>query len=475
MRRTTTLSAAQYRDTLEKTKHWARFTQTCESAQRHRGSMWQGSLDAATLHLEDVSGIPFVADIPGVEQYQHRARVRARTGDVFAAVTPMAEGYELYCRDELGLGSPGLVIADPFEGPMAVTRACQVGSALQKLSDWAAQQGRILVHPYMALAEVWELAEILERESGAKTEVVGPTPAALWIANDKAALMDLTDHLFGASAFPATRACTDVEILAQTALEFARRFDAIGIKRTRCASAMGNLVLSSERLLADPESLRPTLVDFLRQTEWEGDEDVLVVEWVRTDTSPSTQLWIPPLSGGSPILEGVYEQLLEGEEKVFLGSRPSTLPEPVNQAIGETSLHIATAFQAMGYVGRCSFDFIVGGDLEGEFRPLLTECNGRWGGTSTPMFLTDRFFPDARPHYIAQDYVDPNLVGAKFRDLYGLLAEELYDPNTGQGRFILYNVGPLENDGKFDIVSLGRTPDEAMEGVADIVPTRLGI
>jgi len=35
---------------------------------------------------------------------------------------------------------------------------------------------------------------------------------------------------------------------------------------------------------------------------------------------------------------------------------------------------------------------------------------------------------------------------------------------------VLYKVGPLENDGKFDIISFGATPDDAMRGVAEVLP-----
>ena len=70
------------------------------------------------LHLEDVSGIPFVSLVPGVEEYQHRARVRAADGDLFVAATPPAVGFEDYCRDTLGLGAPEFVLAEPGEhGP----------------------------------------------------------------------------------------------------------------------------------------------------------------------------------------------------------------------------------------------------------------------------------------------------------------------------------------------------------------------
>ena len=43
-----------------------------------------------SLQLEDVSAIPFVSGVAGVEQYQHRARVRARHRDLS---NPGGHGY----------------------------------------------------------------------------------------------------------------------------------------------------------------------------------------------------------------------------------------------------------------------------------------------------------------------------------------------------------------------------------------------
>ncbi|MDH3846096.1 MAG: hypothetical protein OES69_19310, partial [Myxococcales bacterium] len=41
-----------------------------------------------TLQLDDVSAIPFLIDIAGVEEYQHRGRLRAGDHDVYVTVTP---------------------------------------------------------------------------------------------------------------------------------------------------------------------------------------------------------------------------------------------------------------------------------------------------------------------------------------------------------------------------------------------------
>lgn len=465
---------ARQRGVLDDPRGWSRFACDPQSFQavvgRHR----------PVLHLEDVSAIPFVSVISGVEKYQHRARVRAFTDDVFAAVSPISPGYEPYCRDVLGLGSPGIVMADPVDQPTAVARACRSGRAWREIVEWAGEWGDVAIHPYMAIEDVWELAEALDHET-ASVVVLGPTPGALWVANDKSLMSEVVDLVVGEGWTVRTARAADPETLAGHLREIASHSPQVGLKRTRCASAMGNVVYDSDRVLRlDPRELRDEVKTFLERTEWDGEEEVLAVAWADTNISPSTQMWIPPLGAGEPVLEGIYEQLLEGPEKVFLGSRPSTLPGKVHLELAEASMLVSAAFQAMGYVGRCSFDFIVVGDVEGDFDVRFTECNGRWGGTSTPMFLVDRLGwrdPDtgARKPYHAQDYVHEDLVDAEFADLLGAAGDHLFDPKTGEGRFVFYNVGPLEGSGKFDVISLGRTPEEAFEGVGDLLPRLLGI
>ncbi len=430
-----------------------------------------------TLSLEDVSGIPFVSVIPGVEMYQHRARVRASDGDLFVASTAPMDGYEDYNRTVLNLGEPEFLLADPVDNPAASIQACMNGKAYDQVLSWAKRHPCIAIHPYMALESAWELAAKIARDAGVETRVVGPTPAALWVANDKWALTQIIKEIAHEDLVVESAASHELEVIASNLLAFAQRFESVGLKRTRCASAMGNLVFESHliRHLSHSQIL-DQVREFLHRTEWAGDEEVIVVEWVNTDLSPSTQTWIPPV--GPPRIDGVYEQLLKGREKIFVGSRPSTLPAEVNQALSQASMTVATALQALGYVGRCSFDFIVAGDVHGDFQVKFTECNGRWGGTSTPMFLVDRVLgtnAETRPHYIAQDFVHDSLVGASFGDIRNAIEDLLYRKDTGEGRFILYNVGPLVSSGKFDIISLGKTPNEALVGVEDVLSKRLGI
>ena len=188
---------------------------------------------------------------------------------------------------------------------------------------------------------------------------------------------------------------------------------------------MDGRVFESSQLPVSEQELTQLTRAFLADKEWVEGEDVQAVAWEHSSASPSTQLWIPPAGEGKIRLDGVFEQLLEGQEQVFLGSVPSGLSEELNQSMAHVSLMIGAVYQALGYVGRCSFDFIVTGS-----GLRFTECNGRWGGTSTPMHLMDRLFPTGRPAYRARDFVADNLVGKPFQVLADALGDRLYDASS---------------------------------------------
>ena len=427
-----------------------------------------------TLQLDDVSAIPFLIDIAGVEEYQHRGRLRAGDEDVYVTVTPAAGGYETYCRDALHMGAPEHLVADPIGPPIAVARACTAGPTHARLAEIARDAGSMMIHPYMGIEDVWELAAMLSVDGRAPVHVLAPPPPVTWIANDKALFDELVARVLGREALVETRISRDAAGIETDLRTLAQRHDCVGLKRTRCASAMGNAVFASGDVHSERDANR-AVQEFLRRTEWPEGEDVLAVAWLDTDLSPSTQLWIPPLGLGEPQLDGIYEQILKGTEKVFVGSRPSTLPGPVNQELGAAALMVAAALQELGYVGRCSFDHLVTGDPNGNFEVVFTECNGRWGGTSTPMSLLDRLLRGPRPTYRAQDVVFPGLIGARLSDLLELVGDLAFGTESGQGRFIFYNLGPLDGHGKFDVISIGADQEDAERGVLEILPERLGL
>ena len=426
---------------------------------------WQ-SLQLATedasipcLHLDDLTGIPFTENVVGVELYQQRARVRAGNGDLFAATCPPLLEYEWYNRKVLGLGSPTFIHAFDAPRPDSVADACRSGFTRHHLTALANRAGALTIHPYMGIQSVWTLAAELQAATDAPIRVLAPTPAATQLANNKVFFTRFVEEHFHNDWVAPSKEAHTPEAMAMGLYELAQTYPKVALKMPECASAMGIEVYTADDILnAHPHALVAQIRQFLVEKEWEEHSPVQMVAWLAATHSPSSQVWIPCDATQSPYVQGVYEQLFTGPEKVFLGSTPSDLPEHIQSRIREMSVAVAAGLQRVGYVGRCSFDFII---VNG--RPIFIECNGRWGGTSTPMHLVDRIFPERRPHYVAKDVEDSRLVGRSFKDLAAAFGDQLYRPNTGTGTYILYNVGCLARFGKFDVIAIGNTQEQAIQ------------
>lgn len=438
---------------------------------------WDGRpLAPPVLHVDDFSGIPFLVDITGVEEYQHRARLRAVPGESYVAVTEPTAGYEDYCSHRLGLQPVEFLRAEPRGEPLYLAAACRGGRVWEHILERARESGRMAIHPFMGIEEVWELARCIGEASRVPVTVVAPPPPVTWVANDKALFSQVVELILGREWLVETHVADNVSELGRMLLDLSARHTRVALKRLRCASAMGNAVFDSARIRhSSSPAIENEVAQFLQRTEWQGDEAVLAVAWEEAQHSPSTQLWIPPQEQGGPCLDGVYEQILQGSQRIFVGSRPSTLPESVNRALAAASLEVASGLQAIGYVGRCSFDFLVVGDPGDRFELRFTECNGRWGGTSTPMALLDRLISGPRPPYRARDFVHPDLVGASFVELLQRVGERAWDYRSGRGQFLFYNTGPLRGFGKLDVIALGRTQAEADDALEEELPRLWGL
>ncbi|MFT7582732.1 MAG: hypothetical protein ACI9MR_004415, partial [Myxococcota bacterium] len=250
------------------------------------------------LHLDDVSGVPFLQDIVGVQYYQLRTRVRAGDGDLYVAACPGLDAYERYCRDTLKLGAPTFVQASPVGPPIEVAKAAGQGKAFATLVDAARQRGALTVHPYMGIAPVWELGASIALEAGVPVRVLAPPPETTIYANDKACVTALAARLvnpvLGFDATVETHVAQTTDGLADGLRRLAGKHPRVALKMTRFASAMGNRVFDASALLAlDPGQLHAVVQSFLDDKGWVAGQNVMAVAWHEGAPSPSTQLWIP--------------------------------------------------------------------------------------------------------------------------------------------------------------------------------------
>jgi hypothetical protein len=425
--------------------------------------------DAPTLHLDDLSTIPLLARYYDVSFIEDRARLRAGEDDFVASCAPPVPEFEPYCRDRLALGSVTWLHPRARGRSLRVAQACWTDADVRgRLVDAVRTERLVYVHPHIGSFLVWAVAHLLGEAGGSPVKVIAPPPGLATAVNNKLWFADVVRRLFGNSALPLTERASDFATLATAARRLARDSVKIVVKVPDSAGGAGNLVLLSEELRGlEPGRVRRRLKRLMGEMGWWGGDSVLVSAWANDVlSSPSTQLWIPPPEEGEPIVEGLYEQLLKGTEGKFIGSRPARLPPDLAQEITNRSWLIGRLFQRLGYIGRCSFDTVLIGPCVDRSRIVFIECNGRWGGTSTPMTLMNRLFDrwSSRPYASRASYV-PGLMQFGFPDLLEHFTKELYDARTGRGRLILFNPGGLRTLHGIDVIALGNDWDQASDMV----------
>lgn len=91
------------------------------------------------------------------------------------------------------------------------------------------------------------------------------------------------------------------------------------------------------------------------------------------------------------------------------------------------------------------------------------------------MHLVERVWSTSRPPYRARDVVSPELVGIPFATVLERLSGHLYDVRSGEGTFVLYNVGCLAEHGKLDVLAVGDSHDDVTHALEERLPELLGL
>ncbi|MBI3115173.1 MAG: hypothetical protein HYZ09_01620 [Candidatus Kerfeldbacteria bacterium] len=422
--------------------------------------------DRPALHVEDYSAIPSITMDVGVEHYTSRALHRAGGDDVVAATGPALPEYEQYLRESLGLTPPACVSVPAVHPRSAVFAALlQTPDVLRRIaSEWAPGEP-VVIHPFLSLPAAWEVARALARLRTTPVQVLGPLPGLATALNDKGLFLEVAEDALGSDAVVEYVRASSVAEAATHARRFLQSHQRAVVKLS--AGSAGVAAFHIDRATA-ADDLERALDSWLQQFMRSGWTPALVVGPWYEDVigSPSAQLWVPPPNDGPPVVDGLMDQLFApGGQGIYDGCRPTTLPTAVTKQLHAVAMTLGRLFQQLGYVGRCSFDFILRGADVMHALPQLIECNARWGAASTPLAFLNRVFGAGheRPYVVRILSGFQRLRGIPFARFAEVLHDVLYDRAADRGWCIPLNVGTLEPFGRLTVVTLGDSVTKALE------------
>jgi hypothetical protein len=424
-----------------------------------------GLREGPALLFEDHTDIALFGG-RGDATLQYRSLLLAGEGDVVLVGGQRSPPFEAYCRDALGLGAPivlGIPTASRAEPGGLALRCSGHAQAMAAITRVANQQGRLNLIPYIGSGGAWVLAGRIANSSGADVFVAAPPPRLARRVNDKLWFARCVTELLGGRALPPTYHAFGPAALAGRVALLARRCERIVIKVPGSAGSAGNLVLDSTGLRALPlRGLRLRLLRLLRNLGWRNGFPLMVGVW---DTavlgSPSVQTWIPHADDGLPVVEGIFDQVVEGSAGEFVGAVPCRAPAPWLQRLADEATLIALLFQRLGYFGRCSFDSVIAGEDYAGAALHWIECNGRWGGTSIPMTLANRLLGDwATRSLMIVQRTGLSMASCGIAAALARLGSAMFRSRETDTGVVLLTPGGLEEGSGLHFLLLGRSEAE---------------
>ena len=462
----------------------ARYAEQLTATGRFRGDQQfirhtvKGLDDAPSLILDDFTDITlFPMDSLFLEQ---RGRLRARQGDLYVTSTPGDHDFDDYIVRQLRLGKVDWRWPRNQPASHQTARTCWVDRGLRRALVRAIRSdGLQYIHPHMGNSNVWRLAQLLSQASHRPVQVISPPPAVAHWANDKVAFAHLVSDLLGHQLVPRTTAAYSFTLLSQQVRELADHHPRLGLKTPHAAGGLGNILLDTGPIRGLPlREIDDHLRRLIKPNQWPPGTPMLVDVWENNVLeSASVQTWIPPLATADPVLEGIFSQMTVGNAGHFVGCVPLQLPDHVESQVNSATSVISLLFQQLGFVGRCSFDFLlIGDDLENA-KPEFIECNARWGGTSIPMTLVNDLFGDYcnQPFAaIATDNAFPR--DTTFRQVCEALEDVIFRKKIDgscTGWLIPFNPGRLQQHYGLNWIVFGETMEQVQHRIRHQLPNFL--
>jgi len=380
--------------------------------------------------------------------YEYRLSLLARQGDFVVFGGEPHDEFERYRSRQIGLGPIVSINVRRFPGnpllPLA-ERCLLDRAAFSRIVERTKQAGGLTIVPHIGMGSVWRLAAAVAEATGLDVCVASAPPRLTRRVNDKLWFTRLAAEILGETALPATYAAHGPAVLAQRIRSLARSAERVVVKVPDSAGAAGNLCLAA-REVADAalSDIKSRMLHVLRAVGWHDTYPLLVAVWeAPVLSSPSVQLWIPAITDGPPIIEGLFEQILEGEEGSFVGSVPAELPERWQRRLTEDAMRLASVLQLLGYFGRCSLDTLLVGQTFDSAVLHWIECNGRWGGVSIPMTIVNRLTGGgAKAKFVVVQRTGESRKPRSFADALAALQGILFRPGRHEKGIIL--LSPVE-------------------------------
>jgi hypothetical protein len=327
--------------------------------------------------------------------YEYRLSLLARQGDLVVFGDGPHDDFERYRCQLIGLGPIVSINARhvPSDPLLPLAERCRrddaVFAQIVERTKWA---GGLTIVPHIGMGSAWRLAAAVAEATGLDVCVASPPPRLTRRANDKLWFARLAAEVLGATALPPTYAAYGPAVLGQRIRALARSAERVAVKVPDSAGGAGNVSLAARDVADAPLSdIKNRMLGVLHALGWCDTYPLLVGVWeAPVLSSPSVQLWIPAITDGPPIIEGLFEQILEGDEGLFVGSVPAALPDRWHRRLADEAMRLASTLQLLGYFGRCSLDTLLVGRTLDSAALHWVECNGRWGGVSIPMTIVNR-------------------------------------------------------------------------------------
>ncbi len=401
--------------------------------------------------------------------YEYRLSLLARRDDFVTFGSGQHAEFEYYRSHFIGTGPVRILDLPAGTGnpllPLAVR--CRLDDkAFSLIIEATKQKGGLTIVPHIGMGSTWQLAAAVAEATNLDVCVASSPPRLTRRVNDKLWFARLISEVLGESALPPTSAAYGPAVLAERIRVLARSAARVVVKVPYSSGGAGNVSIAATQVAGAPLSaIKEYILNALHTAGWYDVYPLLVgVGEAPALSSPSVQLWIPAIGDGPPLIEGLFEQILEGLEAVFVGSVPAELPERWRNQLANDAMRLATGLQLLGYFGRCSFDALLVGQNFDSAALHWIECNGRWGGVSIPMTIVNRLNQDrANTRFVVVQRAGESQPPRRFGDAVHLLNDLLFRSGRHEEGIILMSPVEIEAGLGVQMLACAETIAEARE------------